>query len=118
MSHTSPARSPLVSLFIGAEGLRYGWRFLLFALGIEVVESFVESPVIGYLARRLGIALDELSAPALAVGELVSFGGVLLITGLAALFERRRIDSYGLPVSQAFRLYFWKGMLAGFLVIV
>jgi len=43
---------------------------------------------------------------------------VLLVTGVAALLERRRIDSYGLPVREAFGLYFWKGMLAGFLVVI
>ena len=39
------------------------------------------------------------------------------MTGIAAFFERRRVDDYGLPVSQAFGWLFWKGMLAGLLVV-
>lgn len=48
----------------------------------------------------------------------MSFLTVLLVTGVAALLEGRRIDSYGLAVSQAFGPHFWKGMLAGFLVVL
>ena len=43
---------------------------------------------------------------------------MLLVTGIAAFFERRRVDDYGLPVSQAFGRLFWKGMLAGLLVVI
>ena len=43
---------------------------------------------------------------------------VFLVTGIAALAERRRIDSYGLPIEQAFGKFFWKGMLAGLLVVL
>ena len=118
MSRSSSSRSPLISIFIGPEGLRAGWRFLLFALAIELVGRLVEFPVTAYLAQKLGVSYDELSAPAMVLGELTSLLTVLLVTGVAALLERRRIDSYGLPVSQAFGLYFWKGMLAGLLVIV
>ncbi len=107
-----------MSVFVGPEGLRYGWRFFLFVVGIEVLSEFVGFPLTTYLCVRLGIPPGELSAPALFMEELVGLGTVLLVTGLAALLERRRIDSYGLPVSPAFGLYFWKGMLAGFLVVV
>jgi uncharacterized protein len=43
---------------------------------------------------------------------------VLIVTGLAALIERRRIDSYGLPVSEALGSFFWNGALVGLLTIV
>src|SRR5256885_14716652 len=52
-------------IFIGPEGLRAGWRFLLFALGIVLGAWFVEKPLAQFLAQRLGINLRELSAPAL-----------------------------------------------------
>jgi membrane protease YdiL (CAAX protease family) len=106
------------NIFVGPDGLRAGWRFLLFVLGIQVAEQFIESPAGSYVGRRLGIDLDALSAPALILIELLGLCTVLLVTGLAALLERRRVDSYGLPVSQAFGAFFWKGMLAGFLVVL
>lgn len=115
---SSPSRSPLITLFLGSQGLRAGWRFLLFALGIQLGEALIEGPLGTYLARQLGISLGDLSAPALLLIEAAGLITVLLVTGVAAILERRRIDSYGLPVSRAFGLLFWKGMLAGFLVVV
>jgi len=107
----------MASIFIGPGGLRAGWRFLLFVLGIELTEFYLRGPLLSLLSRRSGANLDELSAPALLIEELVGFV-VLLVTGVAALFERRRVDGYGLPVAQAFGKLFWKGMLAGLLVVV
>jgi membrane protease YdiL (CAAX protease family) len=114
---TAP-RSWLGSIFIGPEGLRAGWRFLLFALGIVLGAWFVEKPLAQFLAQRLGINLRELSAPALLIREFVLCVSVFFVTALAGTLERRRIDSYGLPVEQAFGRSFWKGMLAGLLMAI
>src|SRR5262249_50687333 len=105
-------------IFVGPNGLRAGWRFLLFVVGIILLGRFATSPLATYLVARFRISTDELSAPAMIFSESLDFGTLLVVTGLAALFERRRIDSYGLPLSQAFGLYFWKGMLAAFFVIL
>jgi hypothetical protein len=91
--------SRIASIFVGPGGLRAGWRFLLFVLGIELAEFYLRTPLLSLLARRSALNLDELSAPALFIGELVGFVSVLLVTGIAALLERRRVDDYGLPVS-------------------
>ena len=112
------ARSSIASIFIGPDGLRAGWRFLLFALGIELGALVVEGPLAQVLARHFAINLRELSAPALLIREFVFCLSVFLVTGIAALAERRRIDSYGLPIEQAFGKFFWKGMLAGLLVVL
>ena len=112
------ARSSIASIFIGPDGLRAGWRFLLFALGIELGALVVEEPLAQVLARYFAINLRELSAPALLIREFVFCLSVFLVTGIAALAERRRVDSYGLPIEQAFGKFFWKGMLAGLLVVL
>jgi len=112
------ARSSIASIFIGPDGLRAGWRFLLFALGIELGALVVEEPLAQVLARYFAINLRELSAPALLIREFVFCLSVFLVTGIAALAERRSIDSYGLPIEQAFGKFFWKGMLAGLLVVL
>jgi CAAX protease family protein len=111
-------QSGIASVFVGPGGLRAGWRFLLFVLGIELTEFFLRERLIAILGRQLGIRLDELSAPSLFIEELVGLFIVLLVTGIAAFLERRRVDDYGLPVRQAFGRLFWKGMLAGFLVVI
>jgi len=112
------ARSSVVSIFFGADGLRAGWRFLLFALAIEAGVFVVEEPLAQILARQFAINPRELSAPALLIGEFVFCLSVFLVTGIFALAERRRIDSYGLPIEQAFRKFFWKGIFAGLLVVL
>lgn len=111
-------RRAVASIFVGPDGLRAGWRFLLFVLAIELSEIYLREPAISLLGRRLGIRLDELSAPSLFLEEFVGLLIVLLVTGIAALLERRRLDDYGLPVSRAFGCLFWKGMLAGLVVVI
>jgi membrane protease YdiL (CAAX protease family) len=111
-------RSRLGSIFIGPGGLRSGWRFLLFAVGIVLGAWFMEKPLAQFLAQRLGVNLRELSAPALLIREFVLCVSVFLVTAIAGTLERRRIDSYGLPVEQAFGCFFWKGMLAGLLMAI
>lgn len=110
--------STIKSIFVGRDGVRAGWRFLFFVAGIELAEFYVRTPLLSLLSRLSAVNLDELSAPALLIEELVGFVLVLLVTGIAAWLERRRVDDYGLPVSQAFGRLFWKGMLAGLLVVV
>ena len=100
------SRSRIGWVFIGPEGLRAGWRFLLFALGIVLGTWFVEEPLANFLAQRLAVDLHELSAPALLIREFVLCVSVFLVTGIAAIAERRRVDSYGLPIDQAFGKFF------------
>jgi membrane protease YdiL (CAAX protease family) len=115
---TRRAWSRIGWIFVGPEGLRSGWRFLLFALGILVGVRFVEEPLSYFLAQRLAINLNELSAPALLIRKFVLCVSVFLVTAIAATIERRRVDSYGLPVEQTFGKFFWRGMLAGLLAMV
>jgi len=108
----------MVRILVGPEGLRHWWRFFFFALAVWLAGRFVEVPVSNFLAQRLGIDPIALSAPAVIISELVSLAEVSLVTGLPALLERRRIDEYGLRFSQAFGSLFWKGGLAGLLMVV
>src|ERR1700730_4182005 len=104
-------------VFIGQNGLRHGWRFVIFAAAISLVFQFLEEPALGFLARKLHLD-NALSATNLIVSDLVDLIIVLIITGVAARLERRRIDSYGLPLNQAFTGLFWNGALLGSLTIV
>lgn len=104
-------------VFLGENGLRQGWRFIIFAAAIILVFQFLEEPAFGFLARKLHLD-NSLSATNLIVSDLVDLIIVLIITGVAARLERRRIDSYGLPLNQAFTGLFWNGALLGSLTIV
>ena len=53
--HGSMARkgwSRMASIFVGPDGLRAGWRFLLFVLGIELTEFYLRTPLLSLLTRR------------------------------------------------------------------
>jgi CAAX protease family protein len=104
-------------LFFGRDGLRHGWRFLIFAAAIVVVVAFLEQPAIAFLAAKFHVDQRALSAPSIIVSDGFDLIVILIVTGVAARFERRRIDSYGLPINEAFRGFFWNGALAGLAAI-
>ena len=49
----------------------------------------------------------------LSLGEAVSFAGALVSTGLFALYEHRRLDSYGMPIDHVFDRPTWEGFAVG-----
>jgi membrane protease YdiL (CAAX protease family) len=104
-------------LFFGPDGLRHGWRFVIFLVAIELAVQFIEGPALEFLAK-LFHAEDALTATSLAVSDLFGLVIVLAITAVFARFERRRVDSYGLPLNEAFGGSFWNGALVGLLTIV
>jgi hypothetical protein len=105
------------SIFIGPDGLRHGWRFLIFVATIFLVVQFLEQPAITFLEAKLRVDRSALSAPSIIVGHGFDLIVVLIVTGVFALCERRRIDSYGLPVNEAFGGLFWNGVVAALVVV-
>ena len=104
-------------LFIGPDGLRHGWRFLIFVAAIFLVVRFLEQPAIAFLAGKLHVGRRALSAPSIIVGDGFDLIVILVVTGVFARFERRRVDGYGLPLNEAFGGYFWNGAAAGLAAI-
>lgn len=104
-----------VSGFLLAEDrkLRPIWRAILY---VPLV-VFVAFPLINKVLDAIfgpappgPIALDPAD---LAIVEGVNFAAALLVTGLFALYEHRRIDSYGLPIDAALNPPTWEGFLVG-----
>jgi len=105
------------SIFIGPDGLRHGWRFLIFVATIFLVVQFLEQPAITFLEAKLRVDRSALSAPSIIVGHGFDLIVLLIVTGVFALCERRRVDSYGLPVNEAFGGLFWNGVVAALVVV-
>ena len=114
---TADSTSRIRSLFFGDEGLRPTWRFCLFLIALLLVFYLLEDPLLLFIAKKLHLNPEQLSAPALIVEEAVDLAILLLVTGAAALLEKRRIDSYGMPVNCAFRGKFWEGFVFGLLSV-
>ena len=104
-------------LFIGPDGLRHGWRFLIFVAAIVLVAQFLEQRALAFLGAKLHIDRSALSASSIIVGDGFDLIVVLIVTGVFALCERRRIDSYGLQINEAFGGLFWNGVVAGLAVV-
>ncbi len=109
--------SRIKGLFVGPDGLRHGWRFLIFAAAIFLVVRFLEQPAIVFLAAKLHVDPGVLSAPSIIVSGAFDLIVILIVTGAVARFEHRRIDSYGLPINEAFGGFFRNGAIAGFATI-
>lgn len=100
-------------IFVGANGIRAGWRFLIFAaicVGLSIGFGFLINHIFHYRESKTWVATDLLLAEA--------FGSLGIITTLIAAavmsrIEKRRIGDYGLPLrSGSGRLLGW-GLLWG-----
>jgi len=105
-------------LFVGPHGLRSGWRFLIFVAALVLLVAFLEQPTVIFFASKFDVDPRALSAPALIIRDGLDLILILIVTGVFALFEHRRIDSYGLPIDQAFGGFFWNGAMVGFVTTV
>jgi membrane protease YdiL (CAAX protease family) len=92
------------------------YKFLLRAIAFValslVVENILLDPVFRRAANLIGLA-PGLNAAAVALNEFENFCVALICTGTLALYERRRVDSYGLPVARAVGRDTWEGVGAG-----
>lgn len=103
-------------IFIGADRkLRPIWRAILFV----VASYFVLSPVLDWVFSRVAewLNLSEALAPGpVALSEFENFLIALICTAAFALYERRRVDSYGLAVNRALSRHTGEGFIAGVLM--
>ena len=100
-------------LLIGPDRkLRMLWRAaIFFALAYWVLPLALD-PAFGFVAERLHLAAG-LTAANVAINEIENFIVALICTAIFARHERRRVDSYGLPVGRAFGARTGEGALAG-----
>ena len=107
------------TLFTGPNGMRAGWRFLIFS-------AMIGTPYI--LLTAIGKILTagnpppqpqpgQLSPLIVGIGEFLTFGFLVLITGIMGLIENRSYAHYGLPWRTPFPKNFWVGLFWGFVSI-
>jgi uncharacterized protein len=106
----------LKQIVLGPDGkLRFLWRAVLF----YTVSNYLLFPLSDRLFERLALALHVtpgLNAGSIALEDTLSFIVVLISTGALALYEHRRVDSYGLPVNRAFSFQTFEGAVVGLLM--
>jgi membrane protease YdiL (CAAX protease family) len=106
----------------GPNGIRAGWRVLIFLAIVVALAAVVNLAV--FLGARFVLhrpphigAISSLTP----LAAILSDGAIFVFTALAALImsriERRKWGAYGLPGKPAFGAHFWSGIFAGFLAI-
>ena len=101
-------RGLLTKIFLNEQGLRAGWRLLLYAALWFTLELVGRS-----LVPRVRFEGDAYSALNLALGDLVDFASAYAAALLMGRLERRSVNVYGLPLRHAFGKFFWIGILIG-----
>lgn len=109
-----PAESTSRRIFIGPNGLRAGWRLLVYLAIMSGIAA-----IVGLVFRLLGYT-PKLAGGQLTPSQLSLLEGIILFyTAGAALImskiEGRKFAAYGLPLSKALSGDFWVGILWGFL---
>jgi uncharacterized protein len=109
---------PPYTIFRGPNGIRAGWRILIF-LGVLAGILVVLSLMVAALThgKRASFGLSQLTPSALSLSEGVTFLVVALAALIMARIERRRWGQYGLPLLSAFRKDFWIGTIVGLAAI-
>jgi uncharacterized protein len=109
-------RGLLARVLLGPDRkLRMLWRAAIFGALSYWLLQLLEPLLFNTLGRRLQLS-PGLTAASIALGELGVFLVALVCTGIFALYEGRRVDSYGLPVAGALSLRTAEGALAGALI--
>ena len=117
-----PRPEPRRNIFRGPNGIRAGWRVLLFFLFILAAVLVVAIPFAIVNLLRGGGPRASFGVPALSPAALsITEGSLFLFPAIAALImsriERRKFGQYGLPARSAFGKDFWIGLFAGFAAI-
>lgn len=101
---------------LGPDGkLRFIWRAVLFYLIGEYAVFPALEWAYEFAAQAFGIRPD-LNATSVGFGELRNFFAALICTGAFALYEKRRVDSYGLQLSAALKSPTFEGAAVGALM--
>jgi membrane protease YdiL (CAAX protease family) len=112
-----PPASPAHGILHGPNGLRAGWRVLIFLL--IVAGQFVALFAVTFLAHARPSAANATMLTPLGLG--LSEGIILVFASIAALImgriEHRPFGDYGLPAKYALGSHFWTGVLVGFVSI-
>ncbi len=105
-------------IFLGPNGLRAGWRLIIF-----IVLLFALGAAINGIARLIvqatghhGVRIDPVSA----LGVNTRWLLVIMLAVAAWIMskiEKRPLGNYGLPARFAFRGQFWEGTLWGFVAL-
>lgn len=109
------------TILFGPNGLRSGWRLVIyFAMVGVLLATFVlvrSGGVQGFLNQRRNLTHITVTPLLLGGSEAIAFLILCAAASIMGKVEHRKLGEYGLPWRYAFRRDFWKGSLWGLLAI-
>jgi len=115
-----PPASAVRTVFLGPNGLRAGWRILIFIalfVGQGKVLNIVLHKIPAVVAMHKGLAGDMMTPGVLMFDEGLSVALLLLTAFWMTLIEEHTFADYYLPVKEAFGKRFWQGVPYGFAML-
>ena len=113
--------SGLKSIFTGPNGLRAGWRLLIFAAlfaGLFAGATLIRfGGVQGVRDAQRNLGQTIHTPLFMGKGQAIAFLLLCVATLIMGKIEGRKFSEYGLPLRQALRKDFWVGSLIGFLAL-
>jgi uncharacterized protein len=114
------SRSPIANIFMGPNGIRAGWRLLLFIAFFMAIANGI-----GFGLRLIPSAHGWMKAQnrqimtpsSMIVEESIAVFSLMVAVLLMALIEKRTFADYYLPPYQAFGKRFWQGLPYGFAML-
>jgi len=112
----APPPSRVRKVFFGANGIRSGWRFLIFVLLLLTCLTAVRLGLmhIPPIAPLFAEAMKGTLTPGFEfIFESTAIAALFGVTFLMARIEKRPFRQYGLPLKGAFGKLFWQGVVWG-----
>lgn len=111
-----PAPSKIRAIFVGGDGIRIGWRVLIFIVLFELF-FFVVAGLLFHIPRftkfRKEATAGTLTPTFELLFETAQFGTALLAAAIMSRIEKGKLSEYGLPLKGAFGKNFWNGIFWG-----
>lgn len=108
-----PNESTAHKIFIGPQGLRSGWRFVIYVVAFVVLTLLFSQITRAFVPRTHGLPPLWLFL----VGEIEQLIAAVLPALALSHLENRPFDDYGLPHKSVFGKNFWIGIIWGFAAI-
>ncbi|MFZ1971369.1 MAG: type II CAAX endopeptidase family protein [Candidatus Acidiferrales bacterium] len=114
------SRSPIANIFMGPNGIRAGWRLLLFVvfwLGTILAIQFVVLHIPSAAAWLKAQDPHVMTPQSAIASEAMMLTALIVATLLMTLIEKRTYADYFFPLDQAFAKRFWQGVPYGFAML-
>lgn len=101
-------------LFIGPNGLRAGWRLLIFIMMLVAMGAVARAIIIRFLIPA-GFAPEAFTPWSVAVQDAFFIFILGIATWVMSKIEGRKLGQYGLPLRRGLTKQLWLGLSIGFL---